>query len=101
MWNNNSPGSSRRASEGGAPPPPPPYAEKPGHLQLDTKTAASQGTGRTASPGTQSQPQSANQSQRPFWNRVFLAADVIGSSLEAAGQTLITSGTNAAADAAG
>ncbi|GHJ88251.1 hypothetical protein NliqN6_4653 [Naganishia liquefaciens] len=101
IWNNNSPGSSRRASEGGAAPygQPPPYAEKPAHLQVDTKTPASQGPGRTASPGTQ--PSSAGQSQRPFWNRVFLAADVIGSSIEAAGQTLITSGTNAAAEAAG
>jgi spartin len=108
MWQNNSPTSSRRASqaEGGAPPA---YVEKPSHLRLDTKDAGGpyssasphQAPQMTSSPATHSQPQSAKQSQRPFWNRVFLAAEVVGSSLEATAQTLITSGTNAAADAAG
>ncbi|KAI5454916.1 hypothetical protein NCC49_002192 [Naganishia albida] len=95
-------------------PAPPSYTEKPGNLRLETKTPVGPGQAQPATApalpqrpgapvpaGTQSQPQSASSAQRPFWNRVFLAAEVIGTSLEATTQTLISSGTNAAAEAAG
>lgn len=39
--------------------------------------------------------------QRGFWNRVFTAAEVIGTSLEATTSNLVTSTTNAASTAAG
>lgn len=120
IWKSNytSPDSSRRpsvATEGYQQPPP--YAEKPTALQVDTKTLG--GIPQAQQPATApalpprpdyaasqaqqqpQQPQSAQGSQRPFWNRVFLAAEVIGTSLEATTQTLISSGTNAAAEAAG
>ncbi|KAJ9124208.1 hypothetical protein QFC22_001006 [Naganishia vaughanmartiniae] len=94
---------------------PPPYAEKPSALQVDTKMPENMSQSQqpatapplpsrketAASPAQQKQPQTAQGTQRPFWNRVFLAAEVIGTSLEATTQTLITSGTNAAAEAAG
>ncbi|KAJ9091198.1 hypothetical protein QFC19_009194 [Naganishia cerealis] len=110
---NATPESSRRpsmAAEGHQSPPP--YNEKSGSIQVDTKgsgnTPPSQPGSAPSTPfrkesvGQQTpQPQSAQTTQRPFWNRLFLAADVIGTSLEATTQTLITSGTNAAAEAAG
>lgn len=84
-----------------APPPIPPRVQTGQTAGSGFPSAAQEKANLGGAASPTSPTAGPSKPQRGFWNRVFTAAEVIGTSLEATTSSLVTSTTNAASTAAG